>query len=119
MAPSTLVGAAPAPLGVTPNFEEPTDVLRTVNYVTQTLSIIFVTVFIGLKHYAKSSVLRGTWNVEDCKATRGPLSRHWDMHRHHRKITDPEDRYGIFLLHTVRGILRRLYIWYALLPRQP
>lgn len=65
---STLVGAAPAPSGVTPNFEEPTDVLRTVNYVTQALSILFVTIFIGLKHYAKSSVLRGTWNLEDCKA---------------------------------------------------
>lgn len=65
---TTLVGAAPAPSGVTPNFEEPADVLRTVNYVTQALSIFFVTVFIALKHYAKSGVLRGTWNLEDCKA---------------------------------------------------
>lgn len=65
---TTLVGSAPAPSGVTPNFDEPADVLRTVNYVTQALSILFVTVFIALKHYAKSSVLRGTWNLEDCKA---------------------------------------------------
>lgn len=65
MSSSTLVGAAPAPSGVTPNFDEPADVLRTVNYVTQALSILFVTVFVGLKHYAKSSVLRGTWNLED------------------------------------------------------
>jgi hypothetical protein len=74
MSSSTLVGAAPAPSGVTPNFDEPADVLRTVNYVTQALSILFVTVFIGLKHYAKSSVLRGTWNLEDCEARPGLLS---------------------------------------------
>lgn len=59
-------GAVPAPEGFTPNFDDPTDVLRTINYVTQALSLIFVSVFMGLKYYAKTNVLHGTWNMDDC-----------------------------------------------------
>lgn len=59
-------GAATPPKGVTPDFDHPTDVLRTVNYVTQALSLVFVTLFMFLKYYAKTTVLRGTWNLDDC-----------------------------------------------------
>ncbi|KAL1872377.1 hypothetical protein Daus18300_004347 [Diaporthe australafricana] len=65
MSSDSRVGAAQAPAGVTVDFDNPTDALRTVNYVTQALSIVIVTVFVCLKHYAKASVLRGTWNIED------------------------------------------------------
>lgn len=59
------IGAATPPKGVTPDFDHPTDVLRTVNYVTQALSLVFVTLFMFLKYYAKTTVLRGTWNLDD------------------------------------------------------
>ncbi|KUI57653.1 hypothetical protein VP1G_04960 [Cytospora mali] len=65
MGSTTVTGASPAPSGTTPNFEHPTDVLRTVNYVTQALSLVFVTAFMCLKYYAKTTVLRGTWNLDD------------------------------------------------------
>ncbi|ROW10609.1 hypothetical protein VMCG_01620 [Cytospora schulzeri] len=58
-------GAAAAPKGYTPNFDDPVDVLRTVNYVTQGLSLVFVSAFMCLKYYAKATVLRGTWNLDD------------------------------------------------------
>lgn len=59
-------GAIPAPPGITPDFEHPKDVLRTINYVTQALSLIFVTAFMALKYYAKVTVLRGAWVLDDC-----------------------------------------------------
>lgn len=59
-------GAAPPPEGFTPNFDHPTDVLRTINYVTQGLSLVFVTLFMFLKYYAKVTVLHGMWKSEDC-----------------------------------------------------
>ncbi|KUI73190.1 hypothetical protein VM1G_08943 [Cytospora mali] len=65
MGSTTVTGASPAPPGITPNFEHPTDVLRTVNYVTQALSLVVVTGFMCLKYYAKTTVLRGTWNSDD------------------------------------------------------
>ncbi|KAK7740728.1 hypothetical protein SLS53_005196 [Cytospora paraplurivora] len=62
---STVTGAIPAPKGFTPNFEHPADVLHTINYVTQALSLVIVTGFIVVKHYSKVTVLRGTWQLED------------------------------------------------------
>lgn len=62
---SAQTGAATPPDGITPNFDNPTDVLRTVNYVTQALSLFFVSLFMCLKYYAKTTVLRGTWNLDD------------------------------------------------------
>lgn len=63
---STVTGAIPAPKGITPNFQHPTDVLHTINYITQALSLVIVTGFIAAKHYSKATVLRGTWHLEDC-----------------------------------------------------
>ncbi|KAF4120598.1 integral membrane protein [Geosmithia morbida] len=42
---SSYPGAAPPPAGVTPDLENPTDVLRTIIFVTQALTLVFVTFF--------------------------------------------------------------------------
>lgn len=61
-------GAAPPPPDVTPDLENPEDVLWTINLVTQALTLFAVTVFVGLRFYTKSAVLRATsWSPDDCK----------------------------------------------------
>lgn len=52
-------GALAPPEGVTPDLEHPEDVLHTINYVTQGLTIVMVTIFVGLRAYAKWTVLGG------------------------------------------------------------
>ncbi|EHK23197.1 uncharacterized protein TRIVIDRAFT_71185 [Trichoderma virens Gv29-8] len=58
-------GAAPPPEGVIPDLAHPQDVLRTVNYVTQALTIFFVTIFVAIRYYAKSRVLGGGFTSDD------------------------------------------------------
>ncbi|KAH9229204.1 hypothetical protein K456DRAFT_1845470 [Colletotrichum gloeosporioides 23] len=53
---SSQVGAAPPPEGVVPNFENPTDVLHTINLVSQILSIISVSLFMMIRCYLNSSL---------------------------------------------------------------
>lgn len=60
-------GAAAPPEGVTVNLDNPQDVLRTVNYVTQGLTLFFVSVFVALKVYAKIKILGGNFSWEDCR----------------------------------------------------
>ncbi|KAK8034232.1 hypothetical protein PG993_009227, partial [Apiospora rasikravindrae] len=50
------VGAIPPPPGVTPNFENPVDVLNTINLVSQILSIVVMTIFLALRVYVKARV---------------------------------------------------------------
>ncbi|KAL8372475.1 hypothetical protein RB595_002009 [Gaeumannomyces hyphopodioides] len=45
--------ARPAPAGVVPNLEHPEDVLHTINFATQILSLIFVSSFTLMRLYAK------------------------------------------------------------------
>ncbi|KAK9415977.1 hypothetical protein SUNI508_09937 [Seiridium unicorne] len=59
-------GAAAPPDGATVNLDDPQDVLRTLNYVVQGLTLFLVTLAIALKLYAKFSVQKGTFGWEDC-----------------------------------------------------
>ncbi|OAA41677.1 integral membrane protein [Metarhizium rileyi] len=58
-------GAAPPPPGATVNIDSPQDVLRTINYVTQALTLILTTVFVGTRLFAKSRVLGGGITTDD------------------------------------------------------
>ncbi|KAL7784575.1 hypothetical protein V8C37DRAFT_420614 [Trichoderma ceciliae] len=58
-------GAAPPPEGVIPNLARPQDMLQTTNYVTQGLTIFFVTIFVAIRIYAKSRVLGGSLTADD------------------------------------------------------
>ncbi|KAF6816528.1 integral membrane protein [Colletotrichum sojae] len=50
---SSQEAAAPPPQGVTPNLQNPTDVLHTINLVSQILSIVSVSVFMIIRIYVK------------------------------------------------------------------
>ncbi|KAH6607111.1 hypothetical protein Trco_003424 [Trichoderma cornu-damae] len=58
-------GAIPPPEGVVPDLAHPQDVLRTLNYVTQGLTIFFVTIFVAIRFYAKTRVLGGSLTADD------------------------------------------------------
>ncbi|WKT53965.1 hypothetical protein QSH57_004549 [Fusarium oxysporum f. sp. vasinfectum] len=58
-------GAAPPPLGVEPNLKHPQDVLKTCNYVTQALTIAFVSAFVATRFYAKTRVMGGGTTRDD------------------------------------------------------
>ena len=60
-------GTIPPPDGVEPDFENPKDVLNTVMYVTQTLTIFFVSIFVALRIYAKKWILKSASTGDDCK----------------------------------------------------
>lgn len=60
-------GAAPPPEGVEPDLENPTDVLRTVSYVTQGLTIVIVSMFVAVRAYAKVKLYPGAPSFEDCE----------------------------------------------------
>ncbi|KAK2001924.1 hypothetical protein LX36DRAFT_652806 [Colletotrichum falcatum] len=53
---SIVEGAAPPPEGVIPNLEHPEDVLHTINFVSQILSLTAVSLFMLLRIYAKAFV---------------------------------------------------------------
>lgn len=75
-------GAAAPPDGVTADVNNPQDVLRTLNFVTQGLTLVIVSIFIALKLYAKIKVLGGKFGWEDCKLscliTRRPVGEATD-----------------------------------------
>ncbi|TDZ54366.1 Satratoxin biosynthesis SC1 cluster protein 4 [Colletotrichum trifolii] len=54
---SSQEGAAPPPQGVVPNFENPQDVLHTINLISQILSIVSVSIFMFLRTYVKARVV--------------------------------------------------------------
>jgi hypothetical protein len=60
-------GAAPPPPGVVPDLERPTDVLKTCLYVTQGLTISFVTAFVGMRIFAKFRIFGGGLTWDDCE----------------------------------------------------
>lgn len=63
---SDIKGGLPPPPGVKPNFEHPQDVLRTVNLVTQALSIPIVSSFVLLRMYARYRIAR-SYKPDDCE----------------------------------------------------
>ncbi|EFY87935.1 integral membrane protein [Metarhizium acridum CQMa 102] len=73
-------GAAPPPPGATADLDNPQDVLRTVNYVTQALTLIFTTVFVLARLYAKSRILGGGVTMDDSSMHGGGLNQ-WEVRR--------------------------------------
>lgn len=63
---SSIEGAAPPPDGVSPNFEHPEDVLRTINFVTGVLVIALMVPFIFLQVLLKVLIVR-SFVIEDCR----------------------------------------------------
>ncbi|KAK6222621.1 hypothetical protein LQW54_000801 [Pestalotiopsis sp. IQ-011] len=62
---SSYPGAGAPPAGVIPDVDHPQDLLKSLNYVTQGLTLIFVSAFMGLRIYSKMTVLRGNFGWED------------------------------------------------------
>lgn len=60
-------GAIPPPPGEEADLEHPWHVLRLTNYVTQALTLVFVTVFVAIRLYARRSVFTGNWKMDDCE----------------------------------------------------
>lgn len=60
-------GSIPPPPGEEVDLQHPGDALRTINYVTQGLTLIFVTAFVAIRLHAKRSVFTGNWNMDDCQ----------------------------------------------------
>lgn len=65
-------GAGPPPDGVEPDLDNPTDVLQTVSYVTQGLTIVIVSLFIAIRAYAKVKLHPGPPTFEDCEFQMSP-----------------------------------------------
>ncbi|KAK2738578.1 integral membrane protein [Colletotrichum kahawae] len=65
---SSPVGAAPPPQGVVPHFANPTDVLHTINLVSQILSIVSVSIFMMIRCYVKWA-MTPPFHIDDCKHT--------------------------------------------------
>lgn len=72
----TYPGAAPPPPGFTPDLDNPDSMLRTVNYATQSLTLLFTTLFIVTRFYAKWKVLGGGVTMDDCEFFLPNSSRH-------------------------------------------
>jgi hypothetical protein len=64
---SDFPGAAPPPDGVDPDLDSPQDVLKTVMCVTQWLTLLFVSIFVALRLYAKTKILATVASWDDCK----------------------------------------------------
>jgi hypothetical protein len=63
---STQVGASVPPAGVTPNFDQPQDVLYTINFLVEILCIALVVTFVSLRVYVRACMMRQI-EKEDCK----------------------------------------------------
>jgi len=74
MPPSGPVGAIPPPPGVEPNFENPEDILHTINLVSQILSMVIMTPFIIIRVYVKIWVAP-PFLPDDCKSLHLPAIR--------------------------------------------
>lgn len=64
--PDTREPAIPAPPGAVSNFDNPEDVLHTVNLATQVVCIIVVTIAVGMRVAVKVR-LRNGLGLEDCE----------------------------------------------------
>ena len=58
--------AASPPPGVTSDLNNPKDVIRTINFVTQALTLIFCTAFVWIRGYHKLKTVRLDWAIDDC-----------------------------------------------------
>ena len=58
--------AALPPSGVTANLEHPDRTAQTWDYITQTLCMVFMTVFFALRMYVRLNILNGL-GLEDCE----------------------------------------------------
>ncbi|RSL58751.1 hypothetical protein CEP54_007658 [Fusarium duplospermum] len=80
-------GAGPPPDGVVPNLEHPQDVLKSCNYVTQALTLVFVSAFVATRFYAKSKVLMVGYCITACVAgTYGGGLNQWEVRKEHAPI---------------------------------
>lgn len=70
-------GVIPPPPGVEADVDHPQDVLRTVNYVTQALTLFFSTIFVGLRFYTKRNIYRGPWTSDDCEHHNSSFTKPW------------------------------------------
>lgn len=61
-------GVIPPPPGVEADVDNPKDVLQTINYVTQGLTLFFSSIFVALRFYTKVKVYRGSWTIDDCES---------------------------------------------------
>ncbi|KAG6021216.1 hypothetical protein E4U41_002549, partial [Claviceps citrina] len=88
-------GAMQPPEGVTPDFEHPEDVMRTIVYLTQGLTIFFTTLLIAMRIYAKSKVLvGGSFSTDDCSL----LARVQRFHARAGLLSHPEIP-EVYLMH--------------------
>lgn len=63
---SAMQGSSPPPLGVTPNFEHPEDVLKTINTISIILVIAAMAPLVAGRIYIRVCVTK-VFYVEDCK----------------------------------------------------
>lgn len=56
-----------APPGYTSDLAHPKDEIRTINFVTQSLTLAFCTVFVGIRGYHKYKTVGLDIAVDDCK----------------------------------------------------
>jgi hypothetical protein len=63
----TFTPAALPPKGVKANLEHPDTTAQTLDYITQSLCLVFMTVFFGLRMYVKLFILNG-FGIEDCES---------------------------------------------------
>lgn len=59
------------PEGVKADLENPTDVIRTINFVTQALTLSFCSVFVFIRGLQKLRVPTLNLSVDDCKLPTG------------------------------------------------
>ncbi|KAG5992423.1 hypothetical protein E4U54_003650 [Claviceps lovelessii] len=69
---------APLPAGVTSDVAQPDETLRTINYVTQALTMVIVTAFVATRIYAKSRILGGGISLDDFSLYGGGLNM-WEI----------------------------------------
>ncbi|KAM5344187.1 hypothetical protein ACJ41O_012724 [Fusarium nematophilum] len=80
-------GAGPPPEGVEPNLESPQDVLKSCNYVTQALTMVFVTMFVATRFYAKLRILMIGYCITACVAgTYGGGLNQWEVSKEDAEI---------------------------------
>ena len=65
---SATTAAAPAPSGIVADLENPTDVIRTVNFVTQGLTLFFIPAFVLIRFVSKYRSAGFNYTVDDCKS---------------------------------------------------
>lgn len=64
------------PEGVEADLENPTDVIRTINFVTQALTLAFCSAFVFIRGLQKFRVPTLNLSVEDCKFPAGSALSH-------------------------------------------